>query len=157
MIREQKSGLAVNREQRVPANRFDLEQALTGIVGEQSKRNWRTLTQELGERGLTVSELMSSKALDVCAEPVLQLLADDNDYITLSELVVLGQYRQAIEGDTKAAVFVRDTAGGKPATEVSVQRNEGGLASMTDEELRKLLGAIEGAATPTTDNTIAEE
>lgn len=144
------NNISIVKEPRVPVTRFDLETALNGVVSEQSKRHWRTLTQELGDRKLKVSDLAD---LGVHSQDIIDLLASDDDYITLSELVVLGQYKEAIvTGNTKAATFLRDTAGYKPATDVTVEQKRDGLAAMSDEELRELLKAVQ-ASTENEGNT----
>ena len=69
--------------------------------------------------------------------------------MTLADLVLLQQYAKAIkEGDTKAATFLRDTAGMAPIKEVSMSVEQKGLQSLSDEELRTLLDAIMDVQVP---------
>lgn len=41
--------------------------------------------------------------------------------LTANEAILLAQYQKAISGDTKAAEFIRDTAGEKPKEQIEVQ------------------------------------
>lgn len=62
--------------------------------------------------------------------------------ISLVELVTLSQAAKAIEdGDTKAAVFLRDSAGCKPVDKV--QRATGNIGELTDDELEFLIANAE--------------
>lgn len=75
------------------------------------------------------------------AKGLAQML--EEDVCSLSELVILGQFAKAIDySDTRAAEFLRDTAGYKPQTDVTVDHKTQGLASLTDTQLLTLLQAL---------------
>lgn len=60
------------------------------------------------------------------------------DELSITDLIILSQASKAIEeGDSKAATFVRDTAGGKPTEKV--QKAESNMTELTDEQLEFLL------------------
>ena len=64
------------------------------------------------------------------------------DNMSLADLVTLSQAAKAIEeGDTRAATFIRDSAGCKPAEKV--QRQSGSIADLSDEQLEFLLANAE--------------
>lgn len=63
--------------------------------------------------------------------------------MTLTDLIILSQAAKAIEdGDTKAATFVRDTAGGKPI-EKKQELPHNNLHDLTDEQLAYLEANVE--------------
>lgn len=112
--------------------------ALSEVMKSHTSRHWRTLITAMGEQKIPPSALTEIKQY---APEFAELIA--NDDVTLAELVLLQQYAKAIkEGDTKAATFLRDTAGMAPIKEVSMSVEQKGLQSLSDEELRTLLNAI---------------
>lgn len=75
----------------------------------------------------------------VFQELVAQVNLDD---ISLVELVTLSQAAKAIEdGDTRAAAFLRDSAGCKPVEKV--QRQTGNISELSDEQLEFLIANSE--------------
>ena len=127
--------MAANKTVAVPAN---FGSALTDVMKSHTSRHWRSLITAMGEQKIPASALTEIKQY---APEFMQLL--ENDDVTLAELVLLQQYAKAIkEGDTKAATFLRDTAGMAPIKEVSMSVEQKGLQSLSDEELRTLLNAI---------------
>lgn len=121
-----------------------MEAAINGVVDNHYGRHWRSVVRELGERSITLADIGKNAKCRGLAEML------DNKDLTLSDLVVLGQYAKAIEdGDTKAATFLRDTAGYKPSVDVTVEHKHEGLASLSDEQLQLLLAAIDdGSSSP---------
>lgn len=93
----------------------------------QRRKNMQECMRALLE--LTTSKSKAKEKLGEIAE-----LASDNP--TLMELVSLAQLREAQDGNTKAAEFVRDTAGFKP-----IERQEITADVMTDSD-RSLLEKI---------------
>lgn len=72
---------------------------------------------------------------NVLPELLKQVNLDD---ISLTDLVMLSQAAKAIEdGDTKAATFIRDSAGCKPADKLP--QKSGNIGDLTDSELEFLL------------------
>lgn len=75
----------------------------------------------------------------VFPELIEQVNLDD---ISLVELIAISQAAKAIEdGDTRAAAFLRDSAGCKPVEKV--QRQSGNIADLSDSELDFLLANAE--------------
>lgn len=68
-----------------------------------------------------------------------ELLSQVNlDDVSLADLVMLSQAAKAIEeGDTKAATFIRDSAGCKPADKLP--QRQGNITDLTDDQLDYLL------------------
>lgn len=65
-----------------------------------------------------------------------------SDYLTVKDLTNLVMASSAIENaDTRAATFLRDTAGGKPIDKVQKQENK--LSDITDAELEYILSKAE--------------
>ena len=119
--------------------------ALSDVMKSHTGRHWRTLITAMGEQKIPPSALTEIKQY---APEFAALIA--NDDVTLADLVLLQQYAKAIkEGDTKAATFLRDTAGMAPIKEVSMSVEQKGLQSLSDEELRTLLDAIMDVQMPT--------
>lgn len=127
--------MAASKTVAVPEN---FGTALTDVMKSHTGRHWRSLITAMGEQKIPAAALTEIKQY---APEFMQLL--ENDDVTLAELVLLQQYAKAIkEGDTKAATFLRDTAGMAPIKEVSMSVEQKGLQSLSDEELRTLLDAI---------------
>ena len=126
--------------------------ALSDVMKSHTGRHWRTLITAMGEQKIPATALTEIKQY---APEFMQLL--ENDDVTLAELVLLQQYAKAIkEGDTKAATFLRDTAGMAPIKEVSMSVEQKGLQSLSDEELRTLLDAIMDVQVPDDSNEPTE-
>jgi hypothetical protein len=72
-----------------------------------------------------------------------ELVANVNlDDISIVELVALSQAAKAIEdGDTRAAMFIRDSAGCKPVEKI--QQQSGNIGDLSDAELDFLLANAE--------------
>lgn len=110
----------------------------------------------LGEHSLPKETLVAMYGDD---NPILALLDDDpQKEITLIEAISLGIFSQAMKGDIRAAEFIRDTMGEKPATNVNVTtENATTLSALTTEQLLALAkqqaAAITIDATTVTDKT----
>ena len=118
-------------------NRALEQNALFGSKKEQRKR-YRRIVQELGARNISLKDLVSSEALTQKEPGILEMMRDTE--MTFDELVVLQQYSQAIVNQsTKAAEFLRNTAGDAPSTQLEVNDNrDSGLSQMSLEELEEL-------------------
>lgn len=88
----------------------------------------------MGECQITLKDISQGNKLDGLAA-----LLDKNG-ATLDEYVILGQYSNAIyDRSTKAAEYLRDTAGEKPSTTVDLNNNsDSGISQMSKEELIEL-------------------
>ena len=104
------------------------------------RRKYRSIIKELGERNITLDDI--SRGLGKKEPGFLDLLKSTN--ATLDDAVILQQYAKAIvDQDTKAATFLRDTAGEAPKQQVEVESVGGGLSEMSLDELLALKKAIE--------------
>lgn len=114
-----------------------LQGKMADFISGSSPRHYRTIVRELSDRQIPLSLLSDASR----AKGLAQML--EEDVCTLSELVILGQFAKAIDdSDTRAAEFLRDTAGYKPQTDVTVEHKTQGLASLTDAQLLTLLQAL---------------
>ena len=112
------------------------------IKGSKSyrRRKYRTIIKELGERNITLDDI--SRGLGKKEPGFLDMLKSTN--ATMDDAVILQQYAKAIvDQDTKAATFLRDTAGEAPKQQVEVESVGGGLSEMSLDELLALKKAIE--------------
>ena len=98
------------------------------------RKKYRDIIKDMGECEITLANISKGEKLDGLA-----YLLDKNG-ATLDEYVVLQQYSNAIyDRSTKAAEFLRDTAGEKPSTQVDLNgRVESGISTMSTEELIEL-------------------
>ena len=114
-----------------------LQGKMADFISGSSQRHYRTIVRELYDRQIPLN-LLSDESK---AKGLAQML--EEDVCSLSELVILGQFAKAIDdSDTRAAEFLRDTAGYKPQTDVTVEHKTQGLASLTDTQLLTLLQAL---------------
>lgn len=114
-----------------------LQGKMADFISGSSQRHYRTIVRELSDRQIPLNLLSDASR----AKGLAQML--EEDICTLSELVILGQFAKAIDdSDTRAAEFLRDTAGYKPQTDVTVEHKTHGLASLTDTQLLTLLQAL---------------
>ena len=97
------------------------------------RKKYAAIVKEMGVRGITLSDI----AHDEKQQGFYDMMKECN--MTLDERVVLQQYSKAIiDRDTRAAEFLRDTAGEKPSTQLEVTGDENGLSKMSLDELREL-------------------
>lgn len=114
-----------------------LQGKMADFISGSPQRHYRTIVRELSDRQIPLN-LLSDESK---AKGLAQML--EEDVLSLSELVILGQFAKAIDdSDTRAAEFLRDTAGYKPQTDVTVEHKTQGLASLTDTQLLTLLQAL---------------
>ena len=114
-----------------------LQGKMADFISGSSQRHYRTIVRELSDRQIPLN-LLSDESK---AKGLAQML--EEDVCSLSELVILGQFANVIDdSDTRAAEFLRDTAGYKPQTDVTVEHKTQGLASLTDTQLLTLLQAL---------------
>lgn len=129
--------VAPTAEQRQTNVVKSLQGKMADFISGSSQRHYRTIVRELSDRQIPLN-LLSDESK---AKGLAQML--EEDVLSLSELVILGQFAKAIDdSDTRAAEFLRDTAGYKPQTDVTVEHKTQGLASLTDTQLLTLLQAL---------------
>jgi len=99
---------------------------------------WKKTTKAAGQ-----VQVLADSVLDDCGSPVFASLVgavmqQKGPKFTIAELVTLRQAASAIEdGNTQAAVFLRDTAGEKPSDKIKVQDSTK-IADISDELLDRL-------------------
>lgn len=104
------------------------------------KRRYKQIIEELGKREISLTDLTEG----IKNKGVLDAILGKGG--SLDDFVVLQQFAKAIvDGDTKAAEFLRDTSGQKPTTGVDLVTNGGGLAEMSTEDLMALKESLEAA------------
>lgn len=106
------------------------------LYGSKVSRNkkWATITKELGERNISMKDIYEGKK----AEGVKEVFGDNQ--FTLAEATILGQYLKSIyDQDTRAAEFVRDTAGEKPKVQLEVENKGNPFEGVSTEELTEFL------------------
>ena len=105
------------------------------------KTRYRELVKLLGENEIKLTTLLDPEE-SVKNEVINEMMC--NSQLSYDELVVLRQYAEAIvNGSTKAAEFIRDTAGEKPATNVDItDERQSGIRQMSDDELKALIADL---------------
>lgn len=100
----------------------------------QIKKKMKQIALEMGQRGITLKDVAST---DFGGKSRGFIDMMDETEMTMDEVVILQAYSKAIiDRDIKAAEFLRDTKGEKPATAVDMTMSEkSSIEKMTDEEL----------------------
>lgn len=78
------------------------------------RRSMQEIAKWLGQMTITKGELLAP-------EEIKDLEKAKEVNMTIDEAMMLAQYQKALAGDTKAAEFIRDTAGEKPKEQIEVQ------------------------------------
>lgn len=100
----------------------------------QVKKKMKQIALEMGQRGITLQDV-ASQDFGGKSRGFIDMM--DKTGMTMDEVVILQAYSKAIiDRDIKAAEFIRDTKGEKPATAVDMTMSEkSSIEKMTDEEL----------------------
>lgn len=107
----------------------------------QKRKKYRQLVKEMGQRNITLKDI----ALGEKEKGFLEMVKETE--LTMDEVMILQQYSKAIvDRDTKAAEFLRDTAGEKPSTQIELSDDDNGLSRMSLEELRAMKESLEKLA-----------
>lgn len=111
---------------------------------KQRRKKYREIVKEMGQRNITLTDIASG--LGDKEKGFLDMM--DKTGMTMDEATILQQYSKAIiNQDTKAAEFLRDTAGEKPSTQVDLTtKDESGISKMSLEELIELRDLLKGEA-----------
>lgn len=111
---------------------------------KQRRKKYREIVKEMGQRNITLTDIASG--LGDKKKGFLDMM--DKTGMTMDEATILQQYSKAIiNQDTKAAEFLRDTAGEKPSTQVDLTtKDESGISKMSLEELIELRDLLKGEA-----------
>lgn len=107
------------------------------------KKKMKQIAIELGARNITLQNI-ADQDFGGKSRGFIDMMEETE--MTLDDVVILQQYAKAIiNQDTKAAEFIRDTKGEKPATTVDMSvDNKSPIEKMDDKELaeyKKLLEA----------------
>lgn len=106
----------------------------------QQKKRLRDLVRELGNYHVSLEDLA-----DVPNQSFFKALDAAN--ATYFEAMIMQQFAKSIvNGDTRAAEFLRDTAGEKPTTAVDIYDSNKGLAQMSTQELEEHLNRLLAAS-----------
>ena len=109
--------------------------------------NWEQSAKNVSALAISKKDFKSIKGAEgsflACSEVFRTLVDQVNlDDVSLTDLIALSQAAKAIEcGDTKAATFLRDSAGCKPVEKI--QKDSGNIGELTDAELEFLLANAE--------------
>ena len=101
----------------------------------QIKKKMKQIALEMGQRGITLKDVAST---DFGGKSRGFIDMMDKTGMTMDEVVILQAYSKAIiDRDIKAAEFLRDTKGEKPATTVDMSvSDKSPIEQMSDEELK---------------------
>lgn len=100
---------------------------------KQRRKKYKEIVKELGVRNITLENIAKEEKMP----GFLDML--DKTNATLDDAVIIQQYAKAvIQQDTKAAEFIRDTAGEKPSTQVDITGDETGLSKLSLDDLMEL-------------------
>jgi len=101
------------------------------------RKRYRDIIKDLGSRKITLENI----AEETKSKGFLDVL--DKNNATLDDAVIIQQYAKAVlSQDTKAAEFLRDTAGEKPSTQVNVSDINKGLSDMSSEEIKNHIDTL---------------
>lgn len=101
----------------------------------QIKKKMKQIAIELGQRNITLKDIAST---DFGGKSRGFIDMMDKTGMTMDDVVMLQAYSKAIiDRDIKAAEFIRDTKGEKPATTVDMSvSDKSPIEQMSDEELK---------------------
>lgn len=101
----------------------------------QVKKKMKQIALEMGQRGITLQDV-ASQDFGGKSRGFIDMM--DKTGMTMDEVVILQAYSKAIiDRDIKAAEFIRDTKGEKPATTVDMSVNDKSpIEQMSDDELK---------------------
>lgn len=108
----------------------------------QVKRKMKQIAQELGARHITLQDI-ATQDFNGKSRGFIDMM--DQTGMTMDDVVMLQAYSKAIiDRDIKAAEFIRDTKGEKPATTVDMSvDNKSPIESMSDDELKEYKALLE--------------
>lgn len=108
----------------------------------QVKKKMKQIALELGQRNITLKDIAST---DFGGKSRGFIDMMDKTGMTMDDVVMLQAYSKAIiDRDIKAAEFIRDTKGEKPATTVDMSvSDKSPIEQMSDEELKAYKALLE--------------
>lgn len=112
---------------------WELEVRRKGQQAQAEQRRRKTALRDILDTILVLDCDTSTLTDDELTEKVQQLAREQGRSVSLYEAIALSQIRRAIDGDTKAATFVRDSAGDKPVDRSEISTDE--VMTSADREL----------------------
>ena len=108
----------------------------------QVKKKMKQIALEMGQRNITLKDIAST---DFGGKSRGFIDMMDKTGMTMDDVVMLQAYSKAIiDRDIKAAEFIRDTKGEKPATTVDMSvSDKSPIEQMSDEELKAYKALLE--------------
>lgn len=103
-----------------------------GKASGEARRRKRAIREICGDL-LGMAAPLKAVELGELADVAQKLAAERGQELDLYEAMTLAQLAQALQGDVKAATFVRDSAGDKPTDQV-----EASVAALTDGDMALL-------------------
>lgn len=91
------------------------------MKSQEAKREAKKRKRAMQDIARWLGEMAVKEDLLFSADEIETLEKAEKVNLTGAEALVLAQYTKAIQGDTKAAEFIRDTAGEKPKEQIEVQ------------------------------------
>ena len=113
---------------------WELEVRRKGQLAQAEKRHRKKALNDILDAILAMKCDTSALTDDYITETAQKLAAEKGESITRYEAIALSQIKRAIDGDTKAATFVRDSAGDKPLDRSEVTNME----TITDADRRMM-------------------
>lgn len=125
----------IPNSERTPEERLERAKKM-GIASGKARREKKAMKDTLAT--LLSMPLKDGASADINTIKSVASLNGKN--ITVQEAIMLAQIKKAVNGDTRAAEFVRDSSGNKlkEGVEISGGLNNP-LAGLTTEELKKLI------------------
>lgn len=103
---------------------WELEVRRKGQLAQAEKRHRKAALRDILDTLLALDCDTSALTDDELTDKVQQLAQEQGRKVSLYEALAIAQIRRAIDGDTKAATFVRDSAGDKPIDRSEISTDE---------------------------------
>lgn len=108
----------MNEQNLIPMNkRTESEQR--EIAKKGGKASGRSRRDKREQRDV-ILDIMSMPLEDGSVEKITSLAAAEGANLSINQAIVIQQVKRALNGDTKAAEYLRDTAGQKPSDKVQL-------------------------------------
>ena len=126
----------MNEQNLIPMNkRTESEQR--EIAKKGGKASGRSRRDKREQRDV-ILDIMSMPLEEGCMDKIQALAQAKGSNISVNAAIVIEQVKKALEGDTKAAEYLRDTAGWKPTESVKVE------SVNVDEAVKNVQAYMEG-------------
>lgn len=111
----------MNDENLIPMNRRTKSEQ-RAIAEKGGKASGKARRDKRDQRAV-ILEIMSLPLSDGNVDRLKALANAENSNMSVNTAIVIAQVRKALEGDVKAAEYLRDTAGWKPADRVQLDND----------------------------------